>query len=171
MNQAAFSTQIWSYIAENWSDILVLLGFGYYVSARVLGILPLTSGKKELLDALLSFLDEQLGGGGEGYHFSEDLMEELREHPEEPEVLTKIAKDILAHCQVEAPDLHVKMGHENLNSAGIFYKNEITINQTLHMRKTEMLAVLIHECMLKRKYAKDVFPADIKYRAHAHIRS
>ena len=99
------------------------------------------------MDDLLAFLHDQLGSKGTVYQLPEALGEQLKENSDRPEVLTELARNILAHCHADASELQVKIEPEDLNSAGTFYKNEITLNQMLQMRKSEILAVLIHECM------------------------
>ena len=147
MEFAKYFSHISNYIFNNWENILCLIGFSYFILARVLGMFPLTTQKKELFDSLLSFLHEELGEHIAPYHFPEDLSEQLRNSYDSPEVLTQIARNILSHCHAASSNLQVKIAPEDLDSAGVFYKNEITINQALQMRKNEVLAVLIHECM------------------------
>ncbi|MBR1741912.1 MAG: hypothetical protein IJ733_08590 [Lachnospiraceae bacterium] len=137
----------WSYLWEHHSEILLLIGFTYFLFTRVLGITPLTRNRKELLDALLSFLHQEIGKPGGLYRISESLNAEFPKNPKDPVILRKMAQEILAHCGVQESEVTVKMGFEDLNSAGIYTGNEISINNGLGMRKSEILAVLIHESM------------------------
>ncbi|MCR5356902.1 MAG: hypothetical protein K6E63_05800 [Lachnospiraceae bacterium] len=114
---------------------------------RIIGIAPIPKQKKELFDKLIVFLHSKIKKVGNPYIIPPELKDAMKKDLDNEILLTKAAKDIIAHCGLNASFLRVEVENIAPNTAGQYSENLIIINHLENTSYTKTMAVLIHECM------------------------
>ena len=135
------------YIYDRLTYLICVVGMIVFIMTRIIGIAPIPKQKKELFDKLINFLHLKIKRVGKPYMIPSGLKDEMKRDLDNEQVLTKIAKDIIAHCGLNASFLRVKVENIAPNTAGQYSNNLIVINHLENTGYTKTLAVLIHECM------------------------
>ena len=135
------------YIYERLTYLICVIGMIVFIMTRIIGIAPIPKQKKELFDKLIMFLHSKIKNVGEPYIIPSELKDEMRKDLDNDKVLTRVARDIIAHCKLNASFLRVKIENLSPNTAGQYSNNLIVINNLENTGYTKTLAVLIHECM------------------------
>ncbi len=130
-------------------DILFIIGAIVFILSNILGIMPVSSSKKALFDEILGYLSAHAPRSGEMYKVPPELYDRLENNKRDEEVLSLLAKDICAFCDIDSTDLSIHVRDDLAEAAGTFnaYYSEIHISLINTRTAGEVLAVLIHECM------------------------
>ncbi len=135
------------YIYDKLTYLICVIGMIAFIMTRIIGIAPIPKQKKELFHKLIMFLHSRIKRVGKPYIIPSELKEEMKRNLDNEIILTKVAKDIIAHCKLNASFLHVKVENIAPNTAGQYSNNTIIINHLENTSYTKTMAVLIHECM------------------------
>ncbi len=135
------------YIYDRLTYLICVVGLIVFVMTRIIGIAPISKQKKEMLDELIMFLHSKINNVGKPYMISPELKEEMKSDLDNEKVLTEVAKDIIAHCKLNASSLRVKVENLSPNTAGQYSNSLIIINHLENTGYAKTMAVLIHECM------------------------
>ena len=130
-------------------DILFIIGAIVFILSNILGIMPVNGSKKALFDEILGYLSSHAPGSEEMYKVPPELYGRLEKNKRDEEVLSLLAKDICAFCNIDSSDLTIHIRDDLAEAAGTFnaYYSEIHISLINTRIAGEVLAVLIHECM------------------------
>jgi hypothetical protein len=135
------------YIYNRITYLICVVGMIIFIMTRIIGIAPIPKQKKELFDRLIMFLHSRIKRVGKPYIIPSELKDAMKRDLDNEILLTKVAKDIISHCRLNASFLHVKVENIAPNTAGQYYNNTIIINHLKNTSYTKTMAVLIHECM------------------------
>ena len=135
------------YIYDRLTYLICVVGMIVFIMTRIIGIAPIPKQKKELLDKLIIFLHSKIKSVGKPYIIPSELKDEMKRDLDNEIVLTKVAKDIIGHCRLNASVIRVKVENLSPNTAGQYSNNLIVINHLENTSYTKTMAVLIHECM------------------------
>ena len=135
------------YIYDRLTYLICVVGMIVFVMTRIIGIAPIPKQKKEMLDELIMFLHSKIDNVGKPYMIPPELKEEMKSDLDNEKVLTEVAKDIIAHCRLNASSLRVKVENLSPNAAGQYSNDLIIVNHLDNTGYAKTMAVLIHECM------------------------
>lgn len=130
-------------------DILCFIGAIIFIMSNILGIAPVSLEKQELFEEILNYLYENEEKCNEAYKAPEELMNKLKKNMRDEETLNLLAKDIAAFCKADPSKMNIKVQNDLIEAAGTYntVDNEINISLANTRTPSEVLAVLIHECM------------------------
>ena len=130
-------------------DILCFIGAIIFIMSNILGIAPVSLEKQELFEEILNYLYENEEQCSEAYKAPEELMNKLKKNMRDEETLNLLAKDIASFCKTDPSKMNIKVQNDLIEAAGTYntVDNEINISLANTRTPSEVLAVLIHECM------------------------
>jgi hypothetical protein len=130
-------------------DILCFIGAIIFILSHILGIAPVNPEKTELFENILVYLYQHEEVCEKPYKAPDELMSRLKKNMRDEEVLNELAKDIATFCNVDPSKMNIKVQNDLIEAAGTYNTedNEINISFANTRTPSEVLAVLIHECM------------------------
>ncbi len=130
-------------------DILCFIGAIIFILSNILGIAPVNPEKTELFENRLVYLYQNKEVCEKPYKAPDELMSRLKKNMRDEEVLNELAKDIATFCNVDPSKMNIKVQNDLIEAAGTYNTedNEINISFANTRTPSEVLAVLIHECM------------------------
>lgn len=130
-------------------DILCFIGAIIFIMSNILGIAPVNPAKSDLFESILIYLYEREDLVETPYKAPDELMARLKKNMRDEEVLNELAKDIVTFCKVDPSKMNIRVQNDLIEAAGTYNTedNEINISFANTRTPSEVLAVLIHECM------------------------